>query len=252
VRCVRAARNGSLERKCEMKKLLLLFILIGLYSQLSSASDDVTEKSLTRARVAFEQQDYETAIEKYESLLESDVLSNDDRNEALYRLGISYEKEEEIRDAAYFYGEFVRINRMDHPNFKEALYKAGSMNLMNATGKKDQSFSRSAILYFSHFLELFFEDERASRAEQGIERANDYIAEFHYSQHATLSFKKDNYCGAFISFNDSLEASDKYLEEIIVYAQDCQRDKSCRKAMKSCFEIFGLDHISAFEVIKPE
>lgn len=235
-----------------MKKLLLLVILIGLYSQLSSAMDTASQKTLNQARAAFDQKEYDEAIEKYESLLESDVLSNDDRNEAIFRLGVSYEKEEETRDAAYFYGEFVRINRINHPDFKEALFKAGQMNLQNANGKKGQSFSRSAILYFSHFLELYSDDTRAPSIETSIMRARDYIAEYHYSQFGRYYFRHDNYCGAFIAFDDSLNASEKYLEEIIEYAQDCQKDNSCRKAMKSCFEKFGLDHISSLEVIKPE
>ena len=72
----------------------------------------------------------------------------------------------ESRDAAYFYGEFVRMNQVDHPNFKEALYKAGQMNFKNANGSKGQSFSRSVILYFTHYLELYSDDPKISSIEK--------------------------------------------------------------------------------------
>ena len=82
--------------------------------------------------------------------------------------------------------------------------------------------------------------------------AENYIAEYHYSQFGRYYFRHGNYCGAFIAFDDSLEASEKYLEDIIRYAQNCQKRKSCRTRMKSCFEEFSLDHISSLEVIRPQ
>ena len=75
-----------------MKKLLLLIILIGVYSQLSSATDSINQISLIQARTAFDQKKYDDAIKKYEDILESDVLSVDERNDVVYRLGVSYEK----------------------------------------------------------------------------------------------------------------------------------------------------------------
>lgn len=204
---------------------------------------------LINARSAFDSKDYEKAIEYYEGLIDRDVLSDEDRNEALYRLGVSYENEAEPREAAYFYGEYVRINRSSEAFYKEALFKAGKMNLANATGQRDQSYTKFAIIYLNTFVELYPGDERANEAQANIDQARDLNAEFHFSQYGSYYFRHKKYCGAFISFEDSLNASPKYLEEITSYTNECQSNKGCRDEVLECIEKFQLENIDALKIL---
>lgn len=234
-----------------MKKILFTLSTALIFSITPAmAMDAASISKLINARSAFDNKSYDDAIKYYEELLDKDVLSNEDRNEALYRLGVCYENEDEPRDAAYFYGEYVRINRINAENYKQALYKAGEMNLVNATGRRDQSYARFAVVYFNTFIELFPTDERATKVQDKIDFARDLNAEYHYSQFGKYYFRHENYCGAFIAFEDSLAASDKFTQEILAYAKECQSDKTCRQEVQECSEKFELSNIAELKVFK--
>ena len=238
------------------RNIIIAFVLLWALGQAKAESaesaesnDPKTMENIIKARRAFEAKNFDDSIKYYELVIGDDSISNEIQSEAYLNLGKSYENEDEIRDAAYFYGEFVRKTKMSHQDFSQALFKAGELNFKNADPEKDQGFTEMAIFYLSNFLELFPENELVQDAIEKVAISRDINAEYHYSQFGKYYFRHDNFCGAFIAFEDSLSSSEKFKSDIINYANDCKSSKRCSKEIKECSARFKLRNIDALKVL---
>lgn len=227
-----------------LKSTILFFVILNS----SFAQEVKTLENLVKARQSFSEKDFKRAIQYYELVISDDSITDEIQRESFLKLADAYEQREEIRDSAYFYGEFVRTTKMTSPDFENALYKAGLMNARMSHPKRDQGYSDMAIFYLTHYLELYPSGDFIDEAQTKIENAHDVKAEFHFEQFGTYYYRHDNYCGAFIAFDDSLESSDKFKADIVDYTNQCKVSKKCSEELVECSTRFDLSNISGLGI----
>lgn len=227
-----------------LKTAILFFVIFNT----CFAQEVKTLENLVKARQAFDAKDFKRAIQYYELVISDDSITDEIQSESYIKLADAYEQREEFRDSAYFYGEFVRTTKMTSPEFENALYKAGVMNARMSHPKRDQGYSDMAIFYLTHYLELYPTGDFIDEAQTKIANAHDVKAEFHFEQFGTYYYRHDNYCGAFISFDDSLESSDKFKTDIVEYTKQCKASKDCSEELVECSTRFDLSNINGLGI----
>lgn len=174
-----------------MKKIYAIFMAAVFFSGCGLFHKE-TEKTatelITEARLEYEDEDYNDAIELYEQLKNWYPFSEHVK-EAQIKIGDSYFEMEKYDEAISSYKLFERLHPV-HPEAEKASFRiAESYYRQILSIDRDQIYTQQALKYFIKFLQTYPDSQYAKKAEdhsnECVERLADselYVADFYLKE----------------------------------------------------------------------
>lgn len=206
-----------------MKKVIAILILgVVIFAGCSSSKDTSglsMEEHLNYAMDLYNQEDYLTALNEFQSILLQYPGSavNDD---AQFYLGMTYYQREEYILAAYEFSKLIRDISGSELVPDAQFMLSDSYYKLSPPYQLDQKYSEKAIEEFQAFIDFFPTNEKVEEAERKINEMYTKLAKKEFS-HAVIYEKMDYYNAAmkyytivYETYHDTKFAADAFYNKI--------------------------------------